>query len=298
MTQFLLKDIIRSDVGEITIVDVGAMLEGTPRYDLLMSNYKTHVTGFEPDKDQYKKLCDLKHSSVHYLPYFLADKGESTFCIARYPGCSSLYEPDVSLIDLFTSIGASIGGNFEIIKKEKVETVRLDDVYDFPNAHYIKIDVQGAELDVLRGAIRTLQKTLVLEIEVEFVPLYKNQPLFGDIQCFLREKGFLFHKFIDISGRCFRPFQFPNNPFIPVSQMLWADAIFVRDFTKLENFTDQEILILAVVMHDLYLSYDFTYLLLSKYDDRRKTDLKTAYLQKLQCTPNLPLMYLTQKQHP
>ena len=55
MTNFLLKDIIGSDLEEIMIVDIGAMLEGTPRYDILVKNYKTLVTGFEPDEKQYKK---------------------------------------------------------------------------------------------------------------------------------------------------------------------------------------------------------------------------------------------------
>ena len=86
---------------------------------------------------------------------------------------------------------------------------------------------QGYELEIMRHGTATLANTLVIECETEFVPLYKDQPLFGDVQCFLRDQGFMLHKLIDVAGRPFRPFN-PPNPYQPMSQLLWADAIFVR----------------------------------------------------------------------
>ena len=56
----------------------------------------------------------------------------------------------------------------------------------------------------MRNAVATLTGTVVIDCEVEFVPMYRGQPLFGDIQCFLREQGFMLHKFIDVDGRAFR----------------------------------------------------------------------------------------------
>src|ERR1051326_4625679 len=76
----------------------------------------------------------------------------------------------------------------------------------------------------MRHGVAALANTLVVECEVEFVPLYRDQPLFGDVQCFLRDRGFAMHKLIDVAGRPFRPFN-PPNPFLPMSQMLWAGAI-------------------------------------------------------------------------
>lgn len=298
MTHFLLKEIIGNNHGEIFIVDVGAMPEGAPRYDILVKNYRTHLVGFEPNEEQLKKLRELDNASAEYLPCFLGEGKDHPFHVTRYPGCSSLYQPNSQLIDLFTSIGACAGGNFEVMQVKQVGTNRLDDIYHHPAAHMIKLDVQGAELEVLQGAKSTLRNTLVLESEVEFVPLYRDQPLFGDIQCYLREKGFLLHKFIDMSGRCFRPISIPNKPYVPMSQLLYADAIFVRDFTRLDKLSDMELLIVAIIMNDIYRSYDFVNFLLTEYDKRQGTEFSTSYLKRLQSVPNLNILYLNKKEMP
>lgn len=70
-----------------------------------------------------------------------------------------------------------------------VEQVRVDDMVD-GDIDILKLDLQGYELEALKGAERSLPSTKLVLIEVEFVPLYENQPLFGDIDVFLRERGF------------------------------------------------------------------------------------------------------------
>jgi hypothetical protein len=54
----------------------------------------------------------------------------------------------------------------------------------------LKIDVQGYELNVLRGAEKTLIDVDIILIETSFYELYKNQPLFKDIYDFLSNRGF------------------------------------------------------------------------------------------------------------
>jgi hypothetical protein len=95
----------------------------------------------------------------------------------------------------------------------------LDDLDSSITIDYLKIDVQGYELEIMRNGRNKLSNAVVIESEVEFVPLYQNQPLLGDFQCFMRDEGFVLHKFIDVGGRPFRPFK-PPNPFYPISQLL------------------------------------------------------------------------------
>jgi FkbM family methyltransferase len=68
------------------------------------------------------------------------------------------------------------------IIKRYVKTV--DSIFNELRLSYIdllKIDVQGAEHLVLSGAINSLEKTLMIWIEVSFKPLYENSAIFLDI---------------------------------------------------------------------------------------------------------------------
>ena len=293
------KNAFGVDIPAIEVCDIGAGSEGTDRYATLVSQGIARINGFEPDPKRFAELQAAKHANARYFPVFLGDGAPATFHIARYPGCSSLYEADPGVIDLFNSIGASVGGNFTVTSTHPVQTTRLDDVQGLPPIDFIKVDIQGAELDVLKHATRTLESTLVIESEVEFIELYKKQPLFGDLQVFLRDHGFVFHKFVDIGGRAFRPFSGPGgNPFTAISQVLWADAIFVRDFSMLDRFSDDQLIKCAAILLEAYNSHDLVHFLLREYDRRRKTQSVQRYTQTVLSQPNLRTEYMTHKIRP
>jgi FkbM family methyltransferase len=275
-----LAQILGGAIPTIQIFDVGAMLVEDDRYQPLVAAGLARVTGLEPNPTEYARLQQRK-GPYHYLPVFLGNGGPATFHLTRYPGCSSLLPPDAALIDLFMTIGcADPSGNFFVQNRQTVETVRLDDLGPNVVVDYLKIDVQGYELEIMRHGTNKLANTVVIECEVEFAPLYKDQPLFGDIQCFLRDQGFMLHKLIDVGGRPFRPFS-PPNPYLPMSQLLWADAIFVRDFTRLDTYSNEGLLKAAAILDLVYGSYDLVALLLSEYDRRSQTGLRQRYLDAL-----------------
>ena len=72
-----------------------------------------------------------------------------------------------------------------------VDTVRLSDIAakEHLRPDVIKIDVQGAELDVLMGGTDLLPGVKLVELEVEFNPQYRNQPLFHDVDKFMHDAG-------------------------------------------------------------------------------------------------------------
>jgi FkbM family methyltransferase len=275
------QDIVEHPIPQISIVDVGAMVEGQERYHQLVISGLAVVTGFEPNPEQFSRLQG-RDGRYRYLPVCLGKGGPATLHITRYPGCSSLLQPDPKVIDLFELIGAASEdriNNFEVMRSEELETVRLDDIDDL-RMDFIKLDVQGSELEILRHGTGKLADVVVIESEVEFIPLYRDQPLFGDIQVFLRDNGFVLHKLVDCAGRPFRPFSLPN-PYLPISQLLWADAIFVRDFTRLDTYSDDGLLKAAAVLDVAYGSVDLVGLLLAEYDRRRGTRLRQRYIGKL-----------------
>jgi FkbM family methyltransferase len=55
---------------------------------------------------------------------------------------------------------------------------------------HLKLDVQGYEMSVLKGAQRTLSAIDLLELEVSLVPLYEGQPLFREVIEPLEQQGF------------------------------------------------------------------------------------------------------------
>ena len=81
---------------------------------------------------------------------------------------------------------------FKAKNKITVSTKTIDDL-DFngklTDVDFMKIDVQGAELDVLKGGVNYLKNNLVgLESEVEFSSMYQDQPLFSELEIFVRQE--------------------------------------------------------------------------------------------------------------
>jgi FkbM family methyltransferase len=57
---------------------------------------------------------------------------------------------------------------------------------------FIKLNVQGGELQILQGARHLLDRVLGLLVEVSFVESYKNRPMFADVNRYLEDQGFAF----------------------------------------------------------------------------------------------------------
>ena len=156
-------------------------------------------------------------------------------------------------------------------------TMRLDSLEDVARTDYLKVDVQGSEVDIFNGAEKLLtDEILVVHTEVCFIPLYKDQPLFAEIDQSLREKGFLFHKFGGMCGRSFRPMRV-EPPTKYISQMLWTDAIYVKNFMEFDSLPDEKLLKLAIILHDVYQSYDMSNLALESYDKKNGSELAMFY---------------------
>jgi len=90
-----------------------------------------------------------------------------------------------------------------------VPVTRLDDVLAEPapaRPCLLKIDVQGYELEVLRGGTRVLQGVDEVFVECSFVELYTGQALAGELIAHLWSEGFrlagVFGIKRDIAGQC------------------------------------------------------------------------------------------------
>jgi FkbM family methyltransferase len=271
-------DSILPPLPHLKIVDVGAMSlgEGSEPYAKLMKAMPCDLIGFEPILEECEKLKQMGLEGRSYLPYFIGDGATHTFYQCNYAMTSSLLEPNTPLLDKFQNLENVT----RVVKTYPADTKRLDDIPETAGVDFLKIDVQGGEMLVLRGAAERLKDALVVHTEVEFVPMYKNQPLFADIDAHLRAQGFLVHK-VDIAGRTFKPLIKNNQINAMLSQWLWGDAIYVRDFMKFEHMLPSKLLKLAAILHENYSSFDLAAVALEAYDRLTGSHLRPTYIDTL-----------------
>jgi FkbM family methyltransferase len=275
-----LASIISAESPELKfkIMEIGALqLEGNPEpfYSLLDLFPGSQIIGFEVDEDLCNEMNSKAVPGVRYFPNALGEREECRdFYITNHPMCSSLYEPNEPLISLYN--------NFEVAylkRKTKIKTVSMDSfaqVNGISEVDFIKIDIQGAELDVFRGGAQVLKSVLALVCEVEFIPHYVQQPLFGDVCTFLHEQELMFHKFIGIAGRALKPIVIDNNPNLP-SQHIWSDAMYIRHVQAIQDLSTQQLLKLSVLAA-VYGSPDLSYFCLAHYDMKKETTLALNFL--------------------
>ena len=270
-----LRDIFREEnlSVRIKIVDAGAaQFEGQHnRLITLAQKFDGKVFCFEPNPEQYERLKESVAGSpgVQVLPQAIGDGREHELKICRHPGGSSLLEPNFEVSGRYQAFGEWL----EVVRRVRLKTVALDEVEEIENSEFLKLDIQGAELSALQSATRLLSALLVVECEVNFVQQYVDQPLFSEIELFLRHHGFMFHKFCGFGSRQLEPPFRDGDPLDPGNQWLWSDAVFVRDLAHWTDLTDDQLMKIAIFMHELYGSDDFAFQALSIVDRRIHTRL-------------------------
>ncbi len=259
----------------VHVVDLGAMAlhEWTPPYQSLLDAGLARVTGFEPVAEECQKLNTNAGADHRYLPYAVGDGRVRTFCRCNEAMTSSLYEPNTPLVSLFNNLGELM----RVVERLSIQTHRLDDIPEVRDADYLKLDIQGAERDALEAATKVLSSVLVVHTEVEFVPLYEDQPLFAEVDQLLRARGFCFHRFLGFAGRGFKPVVVENVNAM-ISQMLWADAVYVRDWMQWGNLSPTELAKLSLILHEVYRSYDLVPVALDHYDRQTGAGARSRYL--------------------
>lgn len=235
------------------VVDVGANpIDGDPPYKKMLQMGLCEVTGFEPQADALQALNNKKSSLETYLPFALGAGGAATLHICQYSGWTSLLKPRASALEVFPFFKA----NATVVGTIDVQTHRMDDLHEVKPFDLLKIDVQGAELDVFRGAQRLLGQAVAVQTEVSFITLYEGQPGFGEVDATLRAMGFIPHCFAAMKTGPLGPLNFDQAPHRKHKQLIEADLVYFKDTIEPDSLTDEQIKQLALVAYHCYDSVD------------------------------------------
>ena len=243
----------------LTCVDVGAK----GGMSLIPKSLKKHydLVGFEPNADEYDKISGNNsgfRKEKIYNTALWSCAGELDFCETITPGASTFMGESIQkyaeniYLD-YKDGDPRVGKNFfethtRTIKKYRCKTARLDSVLDQEDyIDLLKVDVEGAELEVFKGSQHLFDKKRVLFIYSEFmaVPYYESHPLLCDHFSFLRDNGFrLIHMDLDhasysLGGHRFLPAHL-SNPMLHS-----GDAFYMLD-PATHDYTDQEMVRCAV----------------------------------------------------
>jgi FkbM family methyltransferase len=213
----------------IVLVDVGA--RGGLKSNWAAAERHLRLIGFEPDKREFGRLSGRPQPDAArtFLDVALHNqRGPIRFHIARDRGLSSIFEPDRTFLDAFPE-----ANRFDIVEVQPIDADTLDNqlgTHHVTDVDFIKADTQGSELFVLEGARSALAKTVIgVEVEVEFTPIYRGQPLFADVDRFLRDLGFVL---FDLRP-CYWKRAEGRTLGGPRGQIIWADALYLKSLSGL-----------------------------------------------------------------
>lgn len=211
----------------LTLLDIGAAGGIQSRWEKV-SKYLNYI-GVEADPRSNKGLEDNhKFKNTKIIDTFAwSEEKEIEFNLCKKPMVSSAYKPNRELLDQFSN-----ADRFDIVKKELLQAKPLFKDKGCKEIDFIKLDIQGGELNALKGLEETLDKCLGMEIEVEFSEIYKSQPLFGDVHNFLESKGFYFFDFINLN-------RWERNSYNGFGRCVWGDGLWMKDL-KYFNKSDTE----------------------------------------------------------
>ncbi len=228
------------------VVDIGANpIDNDRPYAALLAEGLCQLTGFEPHSAALERLVAKAGAHERYLPFALGDGEVHTLNICRYSGWTSLLQPSRRALQAFPFYQ----NNAEVIKRQDLQTHRLDEIEQLVPVDFLKIDVQGSELMVFRHGRKTLNDVVVLQTEVSLALLYDDQAAFGEVDSELRRSGMM-----PFNIAAMKPYSrtlIEGRHIAGTHQILEADILYVRDYTRPERITKSQLGHFALLMHSL-----------------------------------------------
>ena len=170
------------------VLDVGASV-GAFAVGLRAAGYHGRIVSIEPLSTSFTQLAIACESDPQWECLHLAlgsHPGAATLNVSRNAASSSLLpmEERLSIIEPRAKFGGTERCTVATLDELRERVLRDGD------RAYLKLDVQGAELEVLRGSEAALKQCEIIQAELSVVPLYTGAPLLQDVVLHLDDRGF------------------------------------------------------------------------------------------------------------
>jgi FkbM family methyltransferase len=171
------------------VIDVGAN-RGQFGREIREAGYAGRIVSIEPLEAPFRRLSRLAARDERWAVIQSAvgpRAGSATMHVAANAGASSSMLP---MLNLHTRAAPEA----RYVADETVEVATLDDLAQ-PHMRdespvFVKIDVQGFELQVLAGGTATLARSALVQLEMSLLPLYESAPGFREVLEFMEQHGF------------------------------------------------------------------------------------------------------------
>jgi FkbM family methyltransferase len=171
------------------VVDIGAN-EGQFGLELRRAGYTGRIVSIEPLADPFNRLSRLATKDRDWIAIQTAlgpQAGSATMHVASNGGASS------SILQMLDT-HARAAPEARFVADEQVDMETLDAIASqyLPDESrlFMKVDVQGYELQVLAGGAVTLSRSSLVQLEMSLIPLYGSAPSFQDVLDFMRRQRY------------------------------------------------------------------------------------------------------------
>lgn len=176
-------------VGPATVIDVGVEA-GTP--ELYSAFPNADLLLVEPMEEWRSRLNQLNGARRVHIEIAAAGPraGEATLYVHRVPALSSLL--------------GDRSGDEQDTQARRIPVTTVDELVDrhgFAPPYVLKVDVEGAELEVLAGATRTLESSQLVLLEVQLFQFVPDSPQLADVVGAMHERGWSVYDIYDAHVR-------------------------------------------------------------------------------------------------
>ena len=246
---------------KLTIVDIGATgFDKNNRFNVFFKNFK-NIQIFKFDEIDRIKSDDEKDVLIN--SFLWSEENLKKFYITKNLVGSSFFKLNDDLLKEYLNYEEN-----KIIEIKEKKLQKLDNIKDIKDIDFLKIDSEGSEFEILKGADKKISSILGLEIEQQYLQRYKFSPKFFEISKLLDDKDFELYLIYNERWK-------KNNFKFNVSsnyKLVWGDFIYFLSYEGLKTM-----ILNSKLKENILFKYLALLMMYNLYDEALNTIKKLEY---------------------